>query len=84
MAPAVLRNGESSGARKPSRAGRKRSAVTVWAESGAAVIAVNPRQAKAARKSMARLFRPIVGLGLMIKIPQPIHTLADAAFWTFR
>src|SRR3984893_4140142 len=82
-APAVLsalrRSGESCGDTKPSRTGRSRSGVRVWARAEVASNAVSariaPRHGHNARKVIARLRRPLAGPDITIEIPQPNHLL---------
>src|SRR5450631_4399871 len=76
---AVRRSGESCGDTKPSRTGRSRSGVRVWARAKVASNAVSariePRHGNNARKVIARLRRPLAGPDITIKIPQPNHLL---------
>src|SRR3984885_6461230 len=73
----VLRNGISCGETKPPGTGRNRSGVSVWACATPCSNAISARHAKAARKIVARLRRPLAGPVITIKILQQIHTLAD-------
>src|SRR3954464_13843461 len=56
----TLRSGESCGGRKPSRTGRIRSEVKVWADAPW-FRPISTRHAETARKSPARLWRPVAG-----------------------
>jgi len=71
----IFRNGESCGVRKPSRPGRKRSEVRVWACAQGVSNAISARHGKTARTAMARLLRPVAGPDPTMRIPQRIHTL---------
>ena len=73
----TLRSGESCGARKPSRTGRNRSGVIVWATAGGLLSATRARHANSARNVTARLRRPVAGPDITMEIPQRIHTLGE-------
>src|ERR1700739_2252898 len=73
----ILRSGESCGGRKPSRTGRNRSDVTVWAAAGDLLRVISARHANSARNVIARLRRSATGPDITMEIPQPIHILAD-------
>src|ERR1700692_4464091 len=73
----ILRSGESCGGRKPSRTGRNRSDVTVWAAAWVLSKVISARHANSARNVIARLRRPVAGPDITMEIPQQIHTLAD-------
>src|SRR6266849_8166776 len=76
---AVRRSGESCGDTKPSRTGRSRSGVRVWARAKVASNAVNarigPRHGQNAPKVIARRRRPLAGPDITMKIPQSNHLL---------
>src|SRR3974377_1419780 len=71
----IFRKGESCGARNPSRPGRKRSEVRVWACAQDVSKAISTRHGKTARTADARLLRPVAGPDPTTRIPQRIHTL---------
>src|SRR4029079_265209 len=71
----ALRNGRSWDVTKPSRTGRNISEVSVWAEVSAAAKTISTGHARAARKAIARLRRPVAGPGVTIGIPHQFHTL---------
>src|SRR5882724_8885251 len=74
----VRRSGDSCGDTKPSRTGRSKAAVSVWAwakrTSNATSARTNARHGDTGRKDLARLQRPLAGPEITIKIPQPNHS----------